>query len=80
MKFVNARMLWNCAHAVIALLARVFILVVLALGLLDARSAINGSTTYLLIVLFVVIGHLSGASYLLRRIRDDFRGAAESHS
>ena len=72
--------LWTWVHAAIALAAWLFVLVVLSLGLLTAKSAIHEDTTYVLIVLFVVIGHLSGASYLVRRIRDDFRATRVSHT
>ncbi|MEJ8856892.1 hypothetical protein WKW79_20115 [Variovorax robiniae] len=72
--------LWTWVHAVVALIAWLFILVVLSLGLLTAQSSIHEDTTYVLIVLFVVIGHLSAASYLVRRIRDDLRAARTSHT
>jgi len=47
---------------------------------MNARAAIDDDMAYAVIVSFVAIGHLSGASYLVRRIRDDVRAAKQTHS
>jgi len=67
--------LWTYAHATIALFAWAFILLALSLAVMNARAAIDDDMAYAVIVSFVAIGHLSGASYLVRRIRDDVRAA-----
>lgn len=63
--------LWIYVHAAIASMAWIFVLLALALALLDPKSALNQDPLFAAIAIFVAVGHLSSASYLVRRIREE---------
>lgn len=67
--------LWVYVHAAMASMAWIFILIALALALLDPKSGLNQDPVFAAIAICVAVGHLSSASYLVRRIREEIFGA-----
>jgi len=67
--------LWIYLHAGIAWAAWLCILMALTMALLDAYSGIRQDPVYAAIAVCLAIGHLSGGSYLWRRVRDEIRAS-----
>lgn len=72
------KMLWIHAHASVASIAWLFILLALFVALLDPRSGINQDPVFAAIAIFVALGHLSAGSYLFRCIREEIREARKA--
>lgn len=70
--------LWIYAHACLASLAWIFILLAWSLALLDPKSGINQDPVFATIAILVALGHLSAGSYLVRRIRDEIGEARKA--
>ncbi|SCK27810.1 hypothetical protein VAR608DRAFT_2301 [Variovorax sp. HW608] len=67
--------LWIYFHASVASITWLFILLALSLALLDANAGIQQDPVFTVIGVLLMLGHLSGGTYLMHCIREEVRGA-----
>ncbi|MEJ8810812.1 hypothetical protein WKW77_07010 [Variovorax ureilyticus] len=65
--------LWIYVHAIVASIAWLFILLALCLALLDANAGLQQDPAFISIGILLTLGHLSGGTYLMRRVREEVR-------
>jgi len=70
--------LWIYFHAAVASLAWLFILLALSMVLLDGNAGMQQDPAFVVIAILLTLGHLSGGTYLVHRIREEVRGARNS--